>query len=186
VPAKGPHAERDESSLEHWRKVFPGVPDDEIVLPRYHAKSFVLPPPPYGTDDPKVWQHLLDVHFYLYTAACASTGDDRGGDKSMHARTRRIAAKRSRQAMRWWRTLKSPTVLQVQQQLFTRKDKWKDIQDYPEFLASLIIVQTWLNLPKSQRGPAQIEARIKPLLQGALKRYESLRPDVLITRANPA
>lgn len=169
----------DAGALENWRKALPGIPDDQIVLPRYHAKFFCFPPAPHNADDPVRWKSLSDIILYFFIFSCSSTADDRGGDKSFHARTRRIAAKKLRQAMRWWRTLRRPTVLQVQHQLFARKNKWKDIQDYPEFLACLAITLSWLNLPVSSRAPAEIQSRIDPLLRSAFERYERERPDVV-------
>ena len=169
----------DKVALKEWRKVLPGVHDEEIVLPRYHARWTPLPLPPHHTDDPDRWK-LVDLYGVVWSCSWFSA-DVTGGDKTIYDRTCRIAAKKMRQAMRWWRTFRRPTLLKVQQELYSRKNHWKDIQDLPEFLACHALVRIWLYLPKRHCQPADIASKTKPLLKAAIEKYAMECPNDLIT-----
>ncbi len=151
----------------HWREVFPGVPDSEIVLPRNSANGYSFPTPPYFTDDPSWWEGLIRLLSTMAMSATVSAAP--GSDRDQQATVmRRVALRNIRIAMQWWRSLPKRSPLSVQQSLYSRKNYWKSSADFPEFLSCYVVALTWLNLPKSKQAPAAVQAKVAALLNDAL------------------
>ena len=157
---------RRQLDLEHWRKVLPGVPDEQIVLPHYNAVGLSFPQPPHGMDDIHVWDWISN---WLYHVSYRHGRLGGGRDERMRRYVRNI----ERRAERWWDSLGKRTVLMLNQKLYTHRDGWKDIFDIYEFHACYSLCLAWLNLPLSQRSASAAKAKVRALLREMMERVEA-------------
>lgn len=137
---------RDREALKQWRKALPGVPDDQIVIPRYWAKYYCFPPPnDTGEErDTKFVAWLIEqtIDINLSPAERPKFADSVKG----------VNGRAWRRAARWWDSLgPAITPLRLNQSLFTRRDKWKDFFHHTELMFCLALCYTWLDLPKRKR-----------------------------------
>jgi hypothetical protein len=162
--------ERDESARDVWRAALPGVPDEAITLPRYHAKGYNFPPANlHGSDAPELWwwvRGFADA-FVLHLGTAPQLG--KGPDRYLRRQTKNTLDR----AARWWNGLDEIDTLRLNQSLYARRDKWKDIQDLPEFLACLTLCWIWITLPADRRSKSETLRLTRQHFRDAIDRFEN-------------
>ena len=160
----------DESAGEGWRAALPGVPDGQITLPRYHAKGYNFPPVGlHGSDAPELWWWVRRLADGLVLQVGTTPQVGKGSDAFL----RRQVKNTLRRAERWWERLGNPDPLRLNQSLYTRHDKWKDIADFPEFLVCFLLCWAWLALPTNRRSKPAAVRLVREHLRVAVQRFEN-------------
>lgn len=181
VPKPTPKGNRcDADTLAAWRAVLPGVPDDQIVLPRYHARHYIFPAPNDDGEDRPETQWL--VPWLIGQTVDVSL---RPAERSQFAASVKGTTGRAwRRAAAWWDSLGRITPLKLNQSLFTRRDKWKDICHHTELMFCLALCCTWLDLPKRRRTAKAAKKIVGELYRQKLRCWErgEIEPGVPDTR----
>src|SRR5687767_5065962 len=129
---------REAWQWEYWHRVLPGVPDDQIVLARYHAKNHLLGPCD-PTDDAQTWRKIA---YYVYHAILLGVPPEKRVE--LTPTMRRLAKNTSSREFKWWDSLGERTLLKLNQSLYARHNKWKDGEPQ-EFWICWGLCVAWLN-----------------------------------------
>jgi hypothetical protein len=173
--AKSAQAVLKSLALERWHAALPGVPDDQIVLPRFSAFQFAwFPAAPHGQDHPFVWEHI-EMWMDLMVRYWHQTGSGR------NERARKSVQNLLRRAERWWDSLPKLTPLLLNQRLFTHRDSWREAGDLQEFFICQALCLAWLNLPKKRRSAAAAKQCVQKILREMRDRVEAGMPPPKIT-----
>lgn len=154
---------KDRVALKHWRKVLPGVPDDEIVLPRNMANGYSFPIPSKVTNSPEIWACIDSFVYQLLVAGPP-------GKVNAHIESVRKVIRR---AFRWWDSLGEPTPLMLNQKFYTRHGKWKNPADVPELWICWSLCLSWLNLPANERSAGAAKLHVRGVLTRAITSAKS-------------
>ena len=100
---------------------------------------------------------------------------------------RRTVANNRRRAFRWWNSLGQPTLLRLNQSLFTRYECWKEPPDPLELKVCQALCWKWLDLPPAERSAAAARERVSVLLRERLNCFlrGEIDPGVPDTRWDP-
>src|SRR5690242_11296048 len=101
--AKSGRAFVREIYLRQWREALPGVKDEEIVLPCYHAKPYGFPPPSLLPENQLIWRQIRWELWLMIRLVCDMPVYCKGRRPPVH----RLAQNAFRRALRWWHSLEN-------------------------------------------------------------------------------
>jgi len=151
---------------QYCRRVFPNVPQDVIARPRYYGRTFPLPAE--GDD----MSHLIGwTRTWLYYACHSLAGFGSFG-RGTNLEMRRRFSNCFTRAARWWDSLRSRTLLSLNQSLYPRRDKWKSVEDLPELTISYAFCIAWLAQTKRRKTATEAKTMARSWINEGISAFE--------------